>query len=149
VLMRLRRLDVLQPEMDEADRTRFAGALQRNVQVADEWRLHYTEKMNREAHSRLDAMRTFFEECNSNPKICSQVYRPEALRRTIVQEILIAMGELNMEPETELIQKRNGTDSQLRRAVRPADFIWAEQLQPAYDQKVFWWLYNYPPTVED
>ena len=149
VLMRLRRLDVLHNQMDDAQIHRFEATQEKHAHVADEWRLHYTGKMTREANSRLDAMHAFFEECTTSPKLCANVYRPELLRRTIVQEILIAMDEINMAVEDDLKQKLNGTDGRLRQFVKPSEFQWAEQLQPAYDQKTFWWLYQQPPVVED
>jgi len=148
VLMRLRRLDMLRDQMDSKQQQRFGASVDKHAHIAGEWRVHYTGKMNREAHSRLDAMRTFFEECSSDPKLCANVYRPEMLRRTIVQEIRMAMDEINLEVEDEFKQKLSGTDSQLRRYLKPSEFVWAEALQPVYDKKTFWWLYQRPPVPE-
>ena len=144
VMMRLRRLDALHDDLNEAQRQRLDIAKARNTAVFDEWRTHYTGKMQREAESRLDAMRTFFEECGSNPNLCPRIYMPEASRRTIVQEILITMNEVNIEPDEDLDKKIKGTDGRLRGFVKTSDFIWASQLEAAYPRNTFWWLYHQP-----
>lgn len=148
LLMRLRRLRVLEDSLSAAQRTRLSAAEQRNEDVYKEWRVHYQRKLVKEANSRLDAMSVFFEECMNNPKLCARVYQPEASRRTIVQEIVMAMGEIGMTAEiesgSELRTKMSGTDSRLRRYTEASDFIWANALMPAYPQTQFWWLYQHP-----
>jgi hypothetical protein len=144
LIMRLRRLRALQDTMTEEQRQQFAEIEQQHEAVRKEWRYHYEQKMIWEANSRLDAMKTFFEECSSDPKLCARVYGPEVLRRTTVEEILIAMKELNIEDE-ELTKKARGTDSRLRRFTQPSSFVWAKEMQPAYPQSEFWWMYSRPP----
>lgn len=144
LLMRLRRLNALCDQMNESQEKRLDAAAQRNADVYSEWKVHYHKKLIREANSRLDAMKTFFDECRSNPPLCGQIYRPEVMRRTIVEEIFTAMDELGINDEA-LSNKANATDSQLRRFVRSSDFIWDRQLQSVYPEYKFWWLYHHPP----
>lgn len=144
LLMRLRRLDVLRDELDGGQAARLDTAMTQNETVAAEWSLHYTGKVEREAKSRLDAMRTFFDECRSNPRQCAAIYKPEALRRTIVQELLLAMDELDMEADGELDRKLHMIDQSLRRWLIPADFLWSPQIEAAYSKETFWWLYQHP-----
>jgi hypothetical protein len=143
LLMRLRRLRALQDQMNESQRSRMAAIEQQHEAVRREWRNFYEAKLLKEANSRLDAMKTFFEECVESPRSCAGNYLPEALRRTIVQEILLTMPDLNMK-SADLDTKVRGTDSRLRRFVQPSDFIWSPDLQAVYPKETFWWLYNKP-----
>ncbi len=147
LLMRLRRLDALRDHLTSQQTATLDKAKARNTTVHNEWRVHYEKKMLREANSRLDAMSHYFEECASNQRACANNYGPEVLRRTTVQELLLAMEEHNIESE-ELRQKMLGTDSKLRRYVRPAEFIWADILQDAYPEESFWWMYQRPPATK-
>lgn len=147
LLMRIRRLDALSDQMNEKDRARLHKVQHRNAEVLEEWRAHYVGKLTREANSRLDAMRTFFQECAENMRLCAGAYKPEALRRTIVQEIAIKLSELGVEDE-DLQQKMRGTDGQLRRYVQPSEFLWDDTLETVYPQREFWWLYNRPQVAD-
>ncbi len=141
LLMRIRRLNIL--DLDDNQKARLAQIKTRNQEVHNEWRVHYDAKMVREAHSRLDAMSTFFDECRSDPRLCARVYRPELLRRTIAQEIWLVLHE----KDDELKRKLAGVDSQLQRFLRPAEFQWDSILEPAYPKDTFWWLYQHPPVT--
>lgn len=147
VLMRLRRIEEQRLSLSSNQRERFDKVKQAHKNIYQEWKIHYDKKLLREAHSRLDAMRTFFEECENDPRLCAQVYAPEVLRRTIVQEIVLYMRDIDLTDDT-LTDKLRGVDSRLRRYVRPAEFFWASQLQPAYSQADFWWLYHRPAGKE-
>lgn len=144
LLMRLRRLDILRDGLSAEQRQRLENSLNQNEAFAKEWRLHYSGKMIREAKSRLDAMRTFFQECRETPRACAGIYGPEALRRTIVQEILLAMKDLGIEVDDDLKTKRGMIDQQLRGVLVNTDFIWADEIQSAYPREKFWWLYQSP-----
>jgi hypothetical protein len=144
LVMRLRRLEALEGRMSVEQRQTLRDIQQQHEAVRKEWRYHYEQKMTWEANSRLDAMRAFFEECSSDPKLCARVYAPEVLRRTTVEELLIAMRDLGM-TDAELDKKAKATDSRLRRFTQPAPFVWASDLEPAYPQAQFWWMYSRPP----
>lgn len=146
LLMRLRRLQALGDRLSPAQRKQLDDVQARHDAIRREWRLHYTEKMAREAKSRLDAMRTFFEECGKDPNMCAGAYLPEALRRTISQELALALEGLN-ENTTDLKAKMRDTDMKLRRFAPPGEFIWDRTLEPVYPQPTFWWLYARPQAV--
>ena len=144
LLLRLRRLSELTRSLDSSQTVRLRKTIHRNEQVLQEWRSHYEQKMLREANSRLDAMQAFFEECERSPEFGAQVYKPEVLRRTIVQELLIVIEEQRLDSQN-LPQKIQTIDNRLRRYVKRSEFIWAEILQPIYPESTFWWLYQRPP----
>lgn len=143
--MRLRRLSVLCDELSDSQQKTLEEAKQNNATVMKDWRVHYEEKLLKEVNSRLDAMNTYFEECNNDNRLCYNAYSPEASRRTIAQEAYLTLQELGVEITDELRAKIAGTDSKLRRYVQPTDFIWSSELEPAYPKSEFWWLYARPP----
>jgi hypothetical protein len=145
LLMRLRRLHALEDQMTEAQRATLAQIDQQHESVRKEWTLHYNNKLTQEALSRLKLIRQYFDECREEPRACANAYLPEALRRTIVQEIADAMKR-NDTPSEEIERTIRSTDSGLRRYAQPSEFIWAKELQPIYPQSTFWWLYARPPV---
>lgn len=147
ILMRLRRLLGLSDQLNARQQDQLAERHAHFQQVRDEWRAHYEQHLKQEAHSRLKAMRTFFTECQESARACHNVYRPEMLRRTIVQEILREMAALRVVDPT-LPPLVESTDGQLRALVRPTAFLWADVLRPIYTPEEFWWLYHMPPPPE-
>ena len=145
LLLRIRRLRSLSDRLSAEQKNRLQTTVHLNEEALKEWRVHYKKKVVREAKSRLKAMDAFFEECRSDPKLCARVYGPEASRRTIVQELLTAMRELDIERDDELDSLLNRTDSSLRTVVKDSGFIWDPALEPAYPRSTFWWLYSQPP----
>lgn len=143
LLMRIRRLRASDDQLTDDQRSRLDAVELQHEAVRKEWRAHYEGKLLKEANSRLDAMRTFFQECDDDPRTCANIYLPEALRRTIVQEILLVLPTLNLK-SAELDSKVRRTDSSLRRYAQASEFIWSSILQPVYPKDTFWWLYSKP-----
>lgn len=147
LLLRLRRLQALRDTFTPDQREQLDAALVAHRQVQREWAVHYEAKLIKEALSRLGAMNQFIEECRDNLRLCASAYRPEALRRTIVQEITREMERLNIASEA-VETKIRSTDARFRALLRPADFLWDDTLRPLYDQQEFWWLYQSPPDAD-
>ncbi len=150
LLMRLRRLRAQFDSLTPDQRSRLEQAEAAHEKARREWTHHYTEKLTQEGFSRLKAMNTFFEECGERaldrPNPCASIYLPEALRRTIVQEILIAMHDSNL-PTDALSAEARKIDGRLRRYTAPSDFIWAAELEAIYPRSPYWWLYAKPPVT--
>ncbi len=149
LVMRLRRLDGQRDNMQDRQRKLLDAAVDAYDGVVREWRHHYEQKILREIKSRLDAMSDFFKECAESERKCANVYRPEQLRRTIVQELVREADAINLTLESDLKAKINNVDKSLRGYFRPASFEWAETLQPLYPEDEFWWLYQRPPVPEN
>lgn len=143
VLLRLRRLRALHDHLTEAQRFTLGEIEALHADVYKEWRVHYDAKIEKEAISRLNTMRAFFDDCAQSPRQCAGSYMPEALRRTIVQEIVLLMASSGMDAKAVRV-KIHETDSHLRGVASPSAFIWDVVLQPVYPQETFWWLYARP-----
>ncbi len=151
LLMRLRRLALLNEDgqLDAKQRDNYRKTQSMHDTIYKGQRKAYEAKLVREAKSRLKAMQTFFEECASDPKQCARNYRPEAIRRTIVQEILIHMDILRLPVDEELKTLISTMDNKLRRyATDKNGFQLDAELEPAYPVGTFWWLYQEPHTPE-
>jgi hypothetical protein len=143
LLMRLRRLGVLHMQLNDKQREQLAELNRQHEEVRDEFRAHYEKKMLWEANSRLDSIRQYFSDA-STPDGAASNYAPEQLRRTIVQELLVAMDELRIE-SADIDTKVRQIDSRLNGiASERTGFLWDSQLEPAYPQKDYWWLYRKP-----
>ncbi|MBK8027619.1 MAG: hypothetical protein IPK19_41130 [Chloroflexi bacterium] len=147
LLMRLRRLRALEATLSPAQRDQLGQIERLHDSVRSEWRNHYLEKLHREGTSRLKAMNTFFEECTDDPRQCPNIYLPEALRRTIVQEIARMLESLGEEHE-ELKKAMRRVDGKLRGFTQPNGFLWASELEAIYPADEFWWLYARPPRTD-
>jgi len=144
LLLRLRRLEALRPELDVRQVASLDQALRLHDAAWREWRLHYEQKLTRELSSRLEAMRPFFKEAADSPRQAASLYPPELLRRTIAQELFRWANEQGVElGETPALAR--SLDDRLRKLARPADFQWSAGLAEIYPAAEFWWLYARPP----
>lgn len=146
ILLRLRRLGLLRSQMNESQATLYDKLKAQNENVRKEWGVAYGKKMVTEAESRLRDLQTYIKECKEDPKLCANAYNPEALRRTIVAEIMNALpAEID---KSALKNTLGAVDRGLRSNIRETPFIWAQTLQPIYPQDNYWWLYGRPPQPD-
>ncbi|MCY4063970.1 MAG: hypothetical protein OXG53_16480 [Chloroflexi bacterium] len=143
LLLRRRRLAHLRAKLKRADGLRLDDALAQHDDLQRQWTLHYEMKLQREIPMRLKVMAGFFRECSENPRDCGGAYPVEALRRTIVQEIFLALAEFDYDMR-EAAAALRPADQALRRLLHAGDFIWSPMLEPVYPRATFWWLYGSP-----
>lgn len=143
LLLRLRRLQALHPQLDSRQRAILEQVVQQHDEAQREWRQHYERKVIREAQSRLEAMRPFLKEASDQPRQAANLYPPEMLRRTIVQE-LFRWAEAQAVDLGDSRALARSIDDRLRTIARPADFQWAALLAEVYPAAEFWWLYARP-----
>jgi hypothetical protein len=148
LLMRLRRLEALAGQLSAAQRERLSQARRTQQAVQSDWRTHYEEKASREALSRLDAIRMYFQECTSQPTLCAGAYGPEALRRTIVEELMAPLATQPADTKT-VTDRARAVDAHLRGLLVVEGFVWDPALQPVYPREQFWWLYMRPAYPDE
>lgn len=143
-LLRVRRLyqfeDQLLPEQLEI----FQDVQSKHMQIRDEWRYHYTQKLLTEIKSRLNVIQYYLNECDEAPQFCQEHYRPEAFRRTLIQEILYAIKYLQPDQTSAIENLISYVDNRLRPLLDSTYFLWDDRLKPVYPSKEFWWLYSQP-----
>ena len=143
VLMRLRRLEALRDRLDDKRQSTLDDLQKQHADIRETHDERYIDRMTHEANSRLDSMQRFFEECSRKPETCARNYSPEVLRRTITQEVLLAMENDGIH-SADLDDKVKMTDRRLRGLLQESDFVWDAQLEPVYPKSVFWWMYMQP-----
>lgn len=146
-LLRLRRLNYFRDELSSVQSATLDKAMAQYQEARSEWAIHTEKKMIREGLSRLKAMNEFFRECRDSMKTCANSYSPEAIRRTIVQELIIAMDDQGVDSH-EVVTQTHSVDAELRRWITKGDFIWSDKLEPVYPRDSFWWLYGRPDASE-
>jgi len=146
ILLRLRRLGTFRGQMNEAQAAQYDKINAQNEDVRKEWGVAYGKKMVKEAESRLRDLQAYIKECREDAKLCANAYDPEALRRTIVAELISALPP-DIDQST-LKASVSAVDGGLRRNIRETSFIWAQVLHSAYPQDTFWWLYGRPPQPD-
>ena len=131
LLLRRRRLSQLRAELDAKQDARLEAALGQHDRVQREWTVHYENKLKQELRARLKLLRSFLFDCSENPRNCAAVYPVEALRRTVMQEILLAMDEFGYSRDGAATQV-DVADVALRRVLQAGDFIWSADLETVY-----------------
>jgi hypothetical protein len=144
LLLRLRRLETLRGKMNSAQVGLLDQIEAQHESVRREWTTHYNQKLVQEASARLRDMQTYLKECREDPKACAGAYMPEALRRTMIQEVIQAAPEAELQG-SDVAMRVKEVDGGLRRYVQKSDFIWSDILRAAYPVETYWWLYSRPP----
>ena len=143
LLLRRRRLRHLRSKLKRVEGVRLDAAQSQHRHLQQEWTLHYDQKLRQEVPSRLRVMAGFFRECSENPRDSAAAYPIEALRRSIIQEIMLAMAEFGYD-KGNLSAAINPADQALRRILHAGPFVWSPVLEEVYPRKTFWWLYGSP-----
>jgi hypothetical protein len=143
LLLRLRRLAAQERRMSPEQKAILSEIEMLHDDVRGRMTGRYHERLVNEAGARLRTLEAFLAECEGGDQECADSYLPEALRRTIVQEIVAGLQKYGM-PLIDLDTTVRRNDQIMRRFVKPSDFIWADALQPFYPSDTYWWLYARP-----
>jgi len=146
-LLRSRRLHLFQDRLKPDEVIILYDIEDAHREALQEWHYHYTKKLVTEAASRLDVIEYYLTECEENRADCRDNYNPEALRRTLVQELLHAINHLDIEDQSVIERKASDVDERLRPMLEPTEFLWDKDLKPAYPANTFWWLYGQPTNM--
>lgn len=146
LLLRLRRLQARSSQLNAAQQSKLKAITETYQQVRDEWRVHYETKLVKEATSRLNNILTYVREATDAPRSARGNYPTEAMRRTIVQEVLHEMEALGI-TSADVDAKRREADTRLRGLLHTSSFQWDSALQDVYPAQDYWWLYQIPEDV--
>ena len=144
-VMRVRRLQYLmKDDLTDKQVATLNEVQDKHHKVLQEWHYHYTVKLISEINSRLDVMSRYITDCNENPARCHDYYRPEALRRTIIEDLLGVTTHLEIKEKTTLQKRTKEIDGHLRPLLEKTEFLWDDNLQAIYPERDYWWLYRKP-----
>jgi hypothetical protein len=140
LLLSHRRLQA-QP-LSENQRAEYERLSQRLEGTRKEWRVAWGQKAQREVSTRLGLWRDFIEDYRKKPQANADRYTYEVSRRVVI-ELLLPEAESIPSEEQELL---NGMDGMLRAVLEKRPFIWDENLEPAFPQDRYWFLYGVPKS---
>jgi hypothetical protein len=141
ILLRLHRLRALQSKLSPAQLDILQNIEAQVHSVSQEWGGHFQKKLVREADARLRDLMTYVREAKESPRTAANAYMPEALRRTMIADILDAMSASERDG---LQAKTRQVDSELRRYLEDSAFVWSKELEAVYPPETYWWLYKRP-----
>lgn len=102
--------------------------------VKEKWRAAWMKKAATELEARLTLWRNYLNDVQDKPEEYVPDY-PREVRWRVMLALLATEAE-QTPPELSAL------DQLLRVKLRPADFIWNNELQSKFDQKNFWFLYG-------
>lgn len=146
-LLRLYRLKNLQDLLVNGQITRFRDAEATFHTTTETWAAHVEKKVRREINARLNSWSWFVDDCDARKNSCIQFYPTEAELRTLIHFLMLQGSQLD---DVDGYRKKLAVlDSRLRRWFQAGDFVWRSELEPAYTQSDFWWLYGKPEFPRD
>lgn len=111
--------------------------------MRNRWRSAWGRKAQAEYRARLNLWRDFLEDYRNHPDANYDRFAYEVTRRVMLD---LLSPEANELPQADS-QMLSGLDAILQAFFRPGNFVWDEPLEPAFPQKIFWYLYgNLPKT---
>lgn len=100
------------------------------------WRAAWEKKAAREVSNRMRLWSQFLADFTNAPEKNLESYRTEARGRAILQILLAEQPDL---PEKAALPEMDGL---LKSKLKPGDFLWEPELEPAFPKSDFWFLYG-------
>jgi hypothetical protein len=101
------------------------------------WRAAWEKKAQQEFRSRLRLWQNYLEDYSETPSAFASDY-PQEVRHRAILELLQAEMAAPL-PQAALLQQ---LDDHLRAVFIPGPFLWEADLQPAFPQETWWYLYG-------
>ena len=105
------------------------------------WRVAWEKKASQCYSVRARMWRGFLQEYRDNPQENDDRYRYE-VRLRVMLELLKPEVKPGDHPEEELL---SGLDKYLKSVIIPKGFIWDADIQGAFPEDVYWYLYGVLP----
>jgi hypothetical protein len=102
------------------------------------WRVAWEKKASQCYSVRARMWHGFLQEYRDNPQENDDRYRYE-VRLRVMLELLKPESKLGDHPEEELL---SGLDKYLKSVITPKGFIWDADIQGAFPEDVYWYLYG-------
>lgn len=144
LFLRLHRLRALADQMSDEQQVAFETAAGHVEVELDRWAVQAMEKVQREIKARLHNWHDFLLELERDPIRHTSEYPTQVEGRTIL-DLLVEYAGDEAPPETETDLR--AADVKLRDNTQFGDFVWGEEMQPAFPRERFWWLYLHPREI--
>jgi len=104
--------------------------------VHEKWRVAWDQKATQEFHARLELWKNFISDYRTSPEMNADRFPVEVRHRTILK---LLSQEMDKSPEIDQLLQ---LDSLLRECLIPGGIVWEKQVEPAFDNNDYWFLYG-------
>lgn len=144
LLMRRRRLGLLQLRLDQAEQERFGKAVERLRQVLAGQVVRFEAKGHRELHSRMGEWIGHLRNWAGIGGVKKEDYADAADIRVVMSELVAGLQQKPYQLDPRVLSELAQVDRRLKASWKPTGFVWDTLWEPVYDKKAFWWLYGRP-----
>jgi len=146
LLTRMHRLSALRDQLSQREQF-LLNELQHHVrQTIANFREQFQSRLQREISVRLNSLRWFFDDCETEPLRCHIEFPFEMRNRQRIEE---ALKELDDPLDDTLKNRLERIDTRIRTMAVASPFVWDDRLQTVFPRDRYWYLYLRPPRVEE
>jgi len=141
LFLRLHRLQALRDQLTDEQAAELEKIAEHVEAEVDHWRVQAEEKMQREIKARLHNWHEYLHELERQPRHYGGEFPTQVEGRTVVDLLMEAAGDA---APPEAVAELREADRHIRDYTEPADFVWDDDMQPAFPRERYWWLYVWP-----
>lgn len=147
-LMRLRRLSVLQGQLDSDERAVLAHAERDFNAALKETVVRFEQRAYTELNARLREWTTYMRDLAHSTKISADQGRfaSKTETRIVISELVSKLGEVPYQLDGRVPRDVAALDRRLRQMWKPGPFVLSNIWEKAYPIDPYWWLYGHPKT---
>lgn len=139
LLFRLHMLDVLAKSVSPDQWQRVAQTRESADQLLRQWAVQTEQKAVREINARLRTWENFIEEAEEDPPRHNVEYASQVENRVIIEHL---RGLAEQALDSTLREHIATVDRRLDRISTSGDFVWNDDLRPAFPSEHYDWLYR-------
>lgn len=139
VLLTRARLAATSSQLTPAQQTELAQTTQALDALFAQKPVAAEKKATQELRSRLNLWSQFLDDCVEDQQSCVESYPHEVTQRVIATLLLTQFPRVGDAPEA---VRLTPLDARLRGRLTPGAFLWPGELQRAFPEKEFWFLYG-------
>ena len=139
--LKRRALDAQRDQLEPKDGSRLEAAEAKLDATHERWRVAWERKAANELRARLNLWRSYLGELENRPGLGSS-YPQEVHSRAMATDLLLEAGN---QPEVSgLSASLDAIDDRLRSYFQSGSFVWDGDLESAFPQEEYWFLYGRP-----
>ncbi|MCA9925016.1 MAG: hypothetical protein KC421_21725 [Anaerolineales bacterium] len=143
-LMRQFRLLALAHTLEPAGQQQLNQAVSLFNQALVERVVRFEQKANKEIEARIRQWGEYLRDLGRERNASRAGYNTAVETRLMLAAIVEKLQKRPYQLHPRIMPRIDLLDGNLRRFWEPGQFVLAEELQPAYPQADFWWLYGLP-----
>ncbi len=143
-LMRQQRLLALYDSLSEEQQAEVDKAVAQFNRALEERTVRFEEKAHRELDARLRQWEEYLKDLEQGRAQAKSSYGTAVEARAMIAALTDYLQLAPYQLDDRVLARTALLDKRLRSRWVPGDFVWPEELQDAYPQSEYWWLYGAP-----